>query len=222
MYALVLNDKVISGPRGWNSAFFRSSLRERGETVTGLIPTKAPDAMPYTITDNARVVLVNEVRPEINSFIEYHRGPLWSNIGDTATATYEVVEQPLEFAKQNYKNLLADKRYIKEVAGATVTVQDQEITVDTSREGRSIFVEKLMLMGESDTVNWKFPEGWFALTKSELAAVVQAGVDHVQSAFDWEQQIANDIDSETELSELVKYRDIIDPPPENQNSESGE
>ena len=212
MYALVLNEKVISGPRGWNSAFFRSSLSERGETVTGLIPTKAPDTMPYTITDNARVVLVNEVRPEINSFIEYHRGPLWSNIGDTATATYEVVEQPLEFAKRNYKQFLAEHRYRKETDGTTAIIQDQTVSIDTSREGRNIFVQKLMLMGESDTVNWKFPEGWLVLTKNQLAEVVQAGAAYIQAVFDWEQQIVSDIDSETELSELVKYRDIIDPP----------
>lgn len=222
MYALVLNGKVISGPRGWNSAFFRNSLKERGENVSTLIPSKPPQDMPYSISENASVVLVNEVRAEINPFIEYHRGPLWSDVGDTATATYEAIPLPLDFAKANYKQLLADERYKKEITGTTVTVQDQEVTIDTSREGRSIFVEKLMLMDESDTVNWKFPEGWLTLSKSELQTVVQAGAAHIQEAFDWEQEISSNIDSETELSDLVKYKDIIQPSPENRNPNLGE
>lgn len=214
MYALVLNGKVISGPRGWNSAFFRNSLKERGEVITSLIPSKPPETMPYSISENAKVVLANEVHAEINPMIEYHRGPLWSDVGDTATANYEAVSQPLDFAKQNYKNLLADERYKKEVAGAKVTIQDQEVSIDTTREGRSIFVEKFMLMSDSDTVNWKFPEGWLTLSKSDLEAVVQVGAAHIQEAFDWEQQISSDIDGETELLELVKYKDIIQPPKE--------
>jgi hypothetical protein len=49
-------------------------------------------------------------------------------------------------------------------------------------------------MAESDTVNWKFPETWLTLTKTDLSLAVQAGAQYIQSCFDWELNITEQID----------------------------
>jgi hypothetical protein len=57
-------------------------------------------------------------------------------------------------------------------------------------------------MGENDTVNWKFPEGWLTLTKADLGAAVTAGVAHIQSSFDWEKAKVEEIEAATDAATL--------------------
>ena len=57
-------------------------------------------------------------------------------------------------------------------------------------------------MGENDVVNWKFPEAWLTLTKSDLGIAVNAGVAHVQAQFNWELAKNEEIDACTTAAEL--------------------
>ena len=213
MYALVHKGRVLSGPRSWNKAFFEFALRSNKIEFT-FIPRNPTEELPYVINADTKILPVEEARAEINPMIQYNRGPLWEILEDKAIATYEAVDSDLEPAKNNYKNLLAQKRYEKEVSGAKTTIQGLEVSLDTTRDGRNIFLQKYSLMGDADTVNWKFPEGWLTLTKADLGLAVAAGVAHIQSAFDWEKEISDQIDAETNVLDLVKYKDIIDPPAE--------
>lgn len=213
MFALVHKNKVLSGPRSWSREFFVDLLKRKNIGVK-YFPKKPTEELPFIIDADTKVVKVEEVREDINSMIEYHRGPIWDLSGDIAVATYEAVEQPLDFAKGNYKNLAASKRYEKEVAGTRVTVQDHEVTIDTTRDGRNVFVQQFTLMGENDIVNWKFPEVWLTLNKIEFGSIVAAGATHIRECFDWEKNLVEQIEAETTIADLVKYEDIIDPPPE--------
>lgn len=219
MYALVHKNKVISGPRSWNRAFFEFILK-RKKIESGTIPKNPTETLPYQIDAETYIMSATVVKAELNPFIQHHRGPLWEIQGDTAIATYEAVDTELEFAKSNYKNFLAATRYEKEVAGTTVTVQDREVSVDTSREGKVAFYQHYSVMGKDDTVDWKFSEGWLTLSKTEFGIVVQAITDHVQSAFGWEKEISEQIDGETVLEDLVKYEEIISPKPESEVEEN--
>jgi hypothetical protein len=96
----------------------------------------------------------------------------------------------------------ADERWIKETAGTTTTIQDTVVTVDTARGSRDIFVQKYLLMLDSDVVTWKFPETWLSLTKTDLGQVVAAGASHVQSAFAWEKDINDAINTADTLDAL--------------------
>ena len=210
MYAIIHKNRVISGPRSWNKAFFEFNLKSKKIEFT-FIPRNPPKELPYVINADTMAVSVEEVRPELNTFIQHHRGPLWEILEDKAIATYEIIENNLGSAKNNYKVLLADKRYEKEITGAKTTIQDVEVSLDTTRDGRNIFLQKFSLMGDSDTVNWKFPEGWLTLTKADLGLAVAAGAAHIQEAFDWEKAISDQIDAEENVFDLVKYKEIIDP-----------
>lgn len=219
MYALVHRNKVISGPRSWNRAFFEFILK-RKKIDSGSIPKNPTETLPYQIDADTCIMSATVIKEELNPFIQHYRGPLWKIQGNIAIATYEVVDTELEFAKINYKDFLADKRYEKEVAGTTATAQDQEVSVDTSREGKIAFYQRYSVMGKDDTVNWKFVEGWLTLSKTEFGQIVQAITNHVESAFDWEKGISDQIDAETALEDLVKYEEIISPKPESEVEEN--
>jgi hypothetical protein len=57
-------------------------------------------------------------------------------------------------------------------------------------------------MGVDDTVQWKFPEGWLTLTRSDLGTVVTAGSNHVQDQFVWEVNKNTEIDACATATEL--------------------
>jgi hypothetical protein len=213
MYALVHKGKVISGPRDWNKAFFEFLLK-RKKIDFGLIPRNPTAELPFIINSDTKIYPVEIVKENHDALIEYHRGPLWQINENVAIATYEVVEIELEFAKGNFKQLLSGERYMKEIAGTTATVQNTEVKIDTSRDGRNAFIQKYISLGNDDVANWKFAEGWLTLTKEELGVIITAINNHIQGTFDWEKEISDQIDSEISVNDLVKYKEIIKP---NQN-----
>jgi hypothetical protein len=204
MYAVVYKNRVIVGPMDWNRAIFQGSLEKEKILVT--LPRVAPQELPYIINEDVKIMIVEEIRPEINPMVEYYYGPLWDLTGNCAIANYQINDTSIDSARINFKQQAADERYKKEIAGMKINIQDIEVTIDTSRDGRNIFIQKYGLMSENETVNWKFPESWLTLTKSELGSVVAAVDTHIQSAFDWEKTINDEIDAATTKEELLDIK----------------
>jgi hypothetical protein len=201
MYAVVYKDRVIVGPMDWNRSIFQGSL-EKENVIVGL-PRVVPETLPYIINEDAKIALVEEQRPEINPAVEFYYGPQWDLSGDKAVAVYEAVDTPIDFARYNLKVKAAEARWKKETAGTKINIQDIEVSLDTSRDGRNIFVQKHSIMAEEEVVNWKFSEGWLSLTKSELGSIVTAGSNYIQSCFDWEKTINDEIDAAASKEELL-------------------
>jgi len=213
MYAVIHKEKVIIGPKGWDRGFFSFRFQQL-KINAPTMPRTAPTSFPYIVDENTRIVPAMVTYEEINTMTQYHRGPVWTIGEGSASALYEAVDTPIEQARANFRNQAADERYKKEVAGTKTTVQDLEVSLDTSRDGRNIFIQKFSLMGDSDTANWKFPEGWLTLTKPELGQIVQVGAAHIQSAFDWEKGINDQIDAATTAEELLTI-EIVEKTEEN-------
>ena len=192
MYAVIYDNRVLVGPMNWNRGMFQGALERKG--VQYSLPRTAPNNLPLTINEHAKIMQVEEIKPELNALVEYYYGPLWDITETKAIANYEVHDTPIESARYNLKQLAAQERYKKEILGATVTIQEQTVTIDTNRGARDIFVQKYLLMADSDLVNWKFPETWLTLTKQDLSLAVQAGAQYIQSCFDWELNITEQID----------------------------
>lgn len=207
MYAVVYNDRVIVGPMDWNRAIFQGSLEK--ENVMAGIPRVAPETLPYIINEDARIALVEEQRPEINPMVEYYYGPQWDLSGDKAVAVYEAVDTLVDFARDNFKTKAAEARWKKETAGTKINIQGTEVSLDTSRDGRNIFIQKYSIMTEEEVANWKFPEGWLTLTKSDLGSIVSAGSSYIQNCFDWEKTINDEINAATSKEELVSIGEQI-------------
>jgi len=202
MYVLIHNDRVLVGPRDWNRPMFTTTL-DKLNIEYDLLPRKAPTDLPIVLGAGTYITYARMEIPEHNEKTETYYGPFW-DFTDTnlALGTYRVKERSIEQIREILVREAADVRYQKEISGTTVTIQDTTVALDTSREGRNIFVQKYTLMGDSDTVNWKFLEGWLTLTKAELGSAVNAIETHVQGAFDWEKTIIDQITTATTAAEL--------------------
>jgi hypothetical protein len=201
MYAVIYDNRVLVGPMNWNRGMFQGALERRGIQYT--LPRTAPDDLPLIIDEHAKIMQVEEIRPELNTLVEFYYGPLWDITETKAIANYEVHDTPIESARYNLKQLAAQERYKKEILGTTATIQDNIVTIDTSRGARDIFVQTYLLMGDADTVNWKFPQTWLTLTKSDLGLCVTAATQYVQECFDWELNISEEIDISDTKQELL-------------------
>lgn len=201
MYAVVYKNRVIVGPMDWNRAIFEGSLEK--EKIIVNLPRVAPDTFPYVVDNDTKIMQVEEVRPPMNLLVEYYYGPLWEITETKAIANYQVCDSPVDAAKVNLRGQAAEERWKKEVAGITLTIQNTEVSLGTDRNSREVFVQKYAMMNDGATVNWKFPEAWLSLTKQQFTEIVTAIDSHVQSSFDWEKTINDQIDSASTKAELL-------------------
>lgn len=205
-------DEVLLGPIEWNPRFISSVLQSDLDlNYQPNILASDEQKVPYEVLRNVWIRRVTYNNEEHNPKIHTLMGPYWTYNGDEAIAEYRKQDKPLDIVKSELKQLVTARRYEKEIAGVKVTIQGIEVTVDTARGSRDVFVQKYLLMGDNDTVEWKFPETWLTLTKSDLGLAVQAGVAHVQSQFSWENAKFNEIDACTTLEELDAF--VIEPKP---------
>lgn len=207
MYAVVYKNRVIVGPMDWNRGLFQGSLEREG--VETLIPRNAPEELPLIINEDARICRVEEVRPNLNPMVEYYYGPLWDLTGDIVIANYEVQDTPVEFARSNFKQQAADVRYTREVSGTTININGTDLAIDTNRGSRDVFIQRYIVMADGESIQWKFPQGWFQITKADLGQIVSKINAHVQQAFDWEATIVSQIDDATTKQDLLNVQ-IVD------------
>jgi len=172
--------------------------------IQTLLPRRDPQELPIEIDDDTYITNAAITIPSHNEKIETYHGPYWNfENKDLAVGTYEIKEKQLGSIRELLINDAAAERYRREVAGTTTEIQGTTVTLDTSRDGRNIFLQKYTLMGDdADTVNWKFPEGWLTLTKSDLGNAVAAGETHIQSAFDWEKAKVEEIEAAADAAAL--------------------
>jgi hypothetical protein len=197
-------DEVLLGPIEWNPRFIASVLQtDLDLPFRPVIKDTDKDRVPYDIVENVRVRPVTFVTPDHDPKTQFLVGPYWSYTENEATATYNVEYKNIDIVRGEIKQELAAKRYEKEVSGVKVTLQGQEVSLTTMRGDRELYAQKYLLMGDSDTIEWKFPEGWMTLTKSEMLDVVNAVNNHVQSAFAWELGKAMTLDASATHAELT-------------------
>lgn len=196
-------DEVLLGPVEWNPRFMSSVLRSDLDlNYDPRVLASDEQKVPFEVLPNVWIRRVEFVNEEHNPKLHTLMGPYWVYDGVKATAEYRKQDKPTDIIKSELKQIVTANRYNKEVAGVKVTIQGLEVTVDTSRGNRDIFVQKYLLMNDTDTVEWKFPEGWLTLTKTDLGLAVTSGANHVQSQFSWENAKFNEIDLCTTLEEL--------------------
>lgn len=200
MYALAHKGRVLAGPMPWNRGIFDGNLQKL--KITKLLPRVAPEQLPLVIDADTAIYEVEYQRPQHNEKIHYLEGPYWQFTETKAIATYLVKDKPLDSIKGNLKQELSEERWKKEVAGITVTVQGKTVSVSTERGPRDIFLQRYSVMADEEVIDWKFAEGWVALTKADLGTIVTAILNHVQESFNWEHTKTQEIDAKTTAEEL--------------------
>lgn len=202
MYVLVSNGRVLNGPRAWSYRSFKNTLEEE-LGINYDLPTVKTDTAVINISETVKIyfAVVDNTTP-YNPKIEYLHGPFWDFSNDIATGTYTAVLHPLDTVKSYLKSVVASNRYDKEIAGIKHTIRNMLVTVETDRNTRNIFFQKYLLMSQDDTVNWKFPETWLTLSKTELGNVVSAAATHIENQFVWESGKIDEIDFATTYEAL--------------------
>lgn len=208
-YAVTHNNQILLAPVAWNPRFFNAVIEDDTDIKVNILSSDVNN-LPLMLGNGIVVRECVEVRPPLNSKIETYAGPEWTFTDTLVTATYSVVNKPLEIVKAELIQVLAAERYKKEIAGTTALIQGHTVTVDTARGTRDIFVQQYLLLPDNDIVGWKFPECWLNLSKTELGACVAAGVAHVQTQFAWEKNLTEQINACTTHAELDAIV-IVDP-----------
>lgn len=202
IYVLTQNGFVVNGPRQWNYNSFKNTLTDELGIDFDLPRTKEDDQM-IDINETTKIYAAELTDSVFDPRTHFQHGPFWE-FTHKAYGTYQVLEQPVEAVRNVLKSNVTNNRWRKEVAGVKTTVQGLEVTVDTNRGDRDVFVQQFLLMGDTDTVKWKFPEGWLILSKSDLGQIVFAGVTHVQNQFVWEAAKLAELDACVTNSELLE------------------
>ena len=219
-YLIVENRQIVHlGPMNWNTRKFQSEINDladqEGLEIDFTFSPTEPEGY-IKISDTLEVFPVDAINvPDHNPLFEQLVGPFWNYDGNKATASYDAIPADINASKGALKQLAANQRWIKENTPFKMTVQGVEITVDVSRDNRNIFVQKYSMMADNETVDWKFPETWLTLTKAELGEVVSGGAAHIQTQFDWEKSLVDQIDSATSFDVLKTLVDQIVPPVNN-------
>jgi len=213
MYALVHKERVLVGPMKWNRGLFEGALVRHN--VSGHVPRLAPDDenLPIVYDAETQIMRASLSTPDHNIRIQRTYGPFWTFDTGEAVGTYSIKDQDLDMAKANFKNDAAAYRYELEEEGTTATVQSTEVSLSTKRGEREVFAQRHGLMGDSDTVAWKFSEGWLTLSKADVATLANAINTHVQTQFDWEVSKNTAIDAAADLAALDTI-EIRPPEPE--------
>lgn len=209
MYAIVHNNFVICTQPVWNSRMFTSILQEDCG-IDKRISLSDENLVPLVINENTRIVKVLDQKPEYNPKIEWLDGPNFVVLDYFVATNYYVKPLDLNIAKANLINQLPALRYEREKRTVEINLQNLKITLPTDRETRTIFTNKLLAIG-GNSINFKFPEGWLNLSKSDLEFIVQQIDLAVQEAFDWELSKMNEINACKNLEDIKKIELVKQP-----------
>jgi hypothetical protein len=173
--------------------------------IPALLPRTDPEETPLEIQGLTTYVSgCQTVIPDHNNRTQTYYGPFW-DFSDPrmAIGTYAIKTKELNDIRNGMRAEASSNRYVYEISGTKCTLQGLEVTIDTSRPGRDIFVQKFSIMSDAETVNWKFPEGWLTISKAELGTCIAAGAAHIQGAFDWEKNKNDEITAASTVDELA-------------------
>lgn len=203
-YVVKYKDRVVLGIIPWNNKYIMDVMRSRYSELIE-IPSIEPaeSEFPLVVNQDITIYPAEEDRPgSINPLIEFYQGPTWELVGNKVIAHYEVLPLDLNSMKQNYKAKAAFLRYKKEIVGTKINLDGIEYTIETNRESRSKYIERLTSMGDS-SINFKFQEGWVSLTKENMQSVVAAIESHVQTCFSEEYALNVTIDAAQTAEDLL-------------------
>lgn len=201
MFALIHKNKIQVGPRDWHYWFFRRYL-EDNDLDYGPLPLLYSEPI---ITNEWRIIPISElIEPEYNPLFQEYAGPYWTIYDTYITGYYDVVQSPINIIKSRMKDIISNTRYEIEIGGINFTFPDNTtVELYTTREDRSVYLDALLVMGENDTIDFKFKKGVFkTVTKQVLQQIVATGFQHIKNLFIWEASICSQIDAASTVDEL--------------------
>lgn len=210
---VTVGNRVVLGPIAPNVNYITTVLAMR-EGIQIALDADDLASFPF-VSGEVTIREAEEAYPEHNPLVERLEGPFWTFTESKGTATFTVGDKPLFLVQGELKEKVAAERYNREIAGTKLTVQSQEVTIETDRDSRNTFVQTALLLPDTATTVWKFPKDniWLTLTKLDLMTIVQAGMAYIQSCFQWESTQVELIEAATTKQDILDLYASIFPPP---------
>lgn len=188
------------GPVFWQPRFIKSVLTDADIEYT---PSPVAPESRISINETIEIFPISELtQPPHDPVYEQLAGPWWTYDDTAALGHYTVVERDLTVIKSTLLEQTAAARWSRETSGIKYTINDVEVSVATDRESRNIWTQKILSLSDDGSVQWKFPQGWFTLTKTDLTMILSAIDTYVQTQYDWEATIVAEINAATTAEEL--------------------
>lgn len=195
--SLIHNDSLILGPVNYNYRMINTELEEL--EVSDRVGNQTPNEIPVHFSDGLTHLLPIEVEIPDHDPNYYNVGNLsWEIIKDNDVPVavkfvYPIHEKSLEEVKAIQKSKLKPIRQRKENTLITLTINDTEVQIVTTREERLLLVSKLVAF--SDSCNYKFSNTWLEIDAENIQYVINRIDDVVQQAYDWELSKMQEIDA---------------------------
>jgi hypothetical protein len=128
----------------------------------------------------------------------------YADVAAYAAAHPEMVTREFDERKVYMKKVIANDRYLAEVAGVEVN----GVMVDTSRQSQALIAGAALqaTIDSSYTLKWKTSAGFVDLTAAQVLALAAAVREYVQSQFDREAELCAAIDAAGTVEELDAVR----------------
>lgn len=200
-YSLVRNNKIEVGPRIWSWSVFFDYLSDESLPTTDL-PKSAPD-QPI-VTDEWKILPTSApTMPDwIDEPYEQLAGPFWTVHDDHVTGYYSTAPVDIEAVKGVLREKVSNNRYKVETSEFDYTIGSDTVTVDASRENRNNYFIKSLELNDGESILWKFRQGWFNTSKTDFYNINQILKIQIQSSFDWENQVHQQIGNSQTIEEL--------------------
>lgn len=198
-YLIVENRQTVHlGPMNWRQRRFQEEINDLEIEYT--VPVSEQGYIK--VNDSLEIFPVSLEVPAADPLFECFAGPFWTYGDDIAIGKYEVESLNIATIKANIKSVVASKRYEKEVAGTTIALQSNVVSLDTTRENRNGFAQIHSQMQDDSVIDWKFSSCWLTLTKEEVKTIVNTINSYVQEQFTWEKTVVDTVDQASTVDEL--------------------
>jgi len=211
MYVVKYKNMVVLTSLRWNNLYIQDVFKVRYNINLELPYNEPPpEFFPFQINDDITIYLAEEQREFIsNTLVQGYVGPRWEYTDTKVIAHYDIVDYTLDVAKTNYRSVAANLRYEKEISGIEVFIQNITFKIETTRQEKLKYINQLLLMNDSDSVNWKFTDNiWLTITKSDIQSILTSINNHVQLAFNYELDLNNQINAANSFSDLEAIQDL--------------
>lgn len=195
--ALIHNNSLELGPFGANVRYINQELEEL--EVEERISPQSFSSLPIHFSDGlTHLVPTETIIPE--NIPKYHNvgNFTWEIVKEDeipvkVVFTYVIGDKTLDEVKALCKQEVAPYRREKENTTITLTVNDTQVEVSTSREERILLASKLA--ASPGPHNFKFKNTWLEITTEELQYILNQIDIKVQEAFNWELAKLQEIDA---------------------------
>lgn len=197
---------IYWGPRDWSVPSIQYCIKN--DFTKNFFISSTPPEKTLKLDDNIFIYPVQDETPVYNEKLEVLVGPYFSFKEDYAIMTNSISPKKIEQLKYELKQQISHNRYIKEISGINLIIQDKEVNISTRREDRDIYSQ--MLASDLDNFSWKFNlETWINLSRIELSVIVNSINIKIQESFKWEfdKSVAIDNCNTLEELDLIELRD---------------